>query len=114
MDRILGRYFVYMNEIVKEYIKDILLKIVRNAENGRNSPLQGRVQQLVIQHQVISPENIHTINILTQKVIFRNIYVYTDTYIHATTNNEKRNHEFERGNIKGIRESLEGEKGREK
>lgn len=42
MDRILGRYFVYMNEIVKGYIKDILLKIVRNAENRRNSPLQGR------------------------------------------------------------------------
>lgn len=43
---------------------------------------------MVIQLQMVGPENTHTINIiLTEKVTFRNIYVYT--YINATTINEK-------------------------
>ena len=53
---------------------------------------------------MVSPENIHTSNIIqTEQVIFRNIYVYTCTYIyteayhaymHAITINEKEGHEF--------------------
>lgn len=55
---------------------------------GGNSLSQGRVHQMVIQLQMVGPENTHTINIiLTEKVTFRNIYVYT--YINATTINEK-------------------------
>lgn len=41
---------------------------------GGNSLPQGRVHQLVIQFQMVSPENTHTTNIImTEKVIFRNI-----------------------------------------
>ena len=46
---------------------------------------------------MVSPENIHTSNIIqTEHIIFRNIFVYTYSYMHITTISEKRGHEFER------------------
>jgi hypothetical protein len=36
----------------------IVLQVTRNAENGRNN-LQERTLQLVIQYQVLSPENMY-------------------------------------------------------
>lgn len=45
----------------------------------------------------LSPESIHTNNIIwAQRVIFGNIYVYTNKYIHAKTIYEQRGHGFER------------------
>lgn len=41
-----------------------------------------------------SSENIHTSNIWTDQVIFRNIYV-NNIYIYACSNNERRGREFE-------------------
>lgn len=45
---------------------------------------------MIIQHQMVSPENILTSNIVhTDEVTFRNMYVYTCTYMHIKAN-EKR------------------------
>lgn len=35
-----------------------------NAENTENSLSQGRVCQLIIQYQMVNPDNTHTINII--------------------------------------------------
>jgi hypothetical protein len=37
---------------------------LRNAESWRSSLLKRRTHQVVIQHQMVSPENIHTSDIL--------------------------------------------------
>jgi hypothetical protein len=51
---------------------------------------------VVIQEQPISPGSIHTSNIIwTRQVIFRNIYVYTDTYMRALKTTGKKGHEWE-------------------
>lgn len=64
----------------------------RDAESKRNSLLQGKAQQLIIQYPVGSPENVHTRNIVrTEQVIFRNthfVYMYVTVSIHACSNNQ--------------------------
>lgn len=56
---------------------------------------------------MVSSESIHTSNITqTEKVIVRNMYVYTYKYIATTV--EKRRHEFKRESEEG----LEGGKGK--
>lgn len=56
----------------------------------RDSP-QRRTNQLAAQDQTVNPENIDTDNIIwTGKIIFQNIYVYTDTYMHALTTTGKK------------------------
>ena len=43
-----------------------------------------------------SRDHIHTDDIIeSEKAIFRNIYVYTCTCMHAITNSEKKGYEFE-------------------
>jgi hypothetical protein len=60
-------------------------KQFRNAESRRNNLPQGRSYQLIVQYQIVSPENnIHTSNIQTKEAIFRNIHVYTHTYTHSS------------------------------
>ena len=45
-----------------------------------------RAHWLVIQYQMISPENIHTSNIAkTEQIILRNIFVYIYIYIYTHT-----------------------------
>lgn len=57
----------------------------KKAEKGRNRLSQEREHQLIIQYQMISPENKNTCNVIeTEKTISRNIYVYK----HAGNNNE--------------------------
>lgn len=62
--------------------------------------------QVVIQYQMVSPEDIHGSNIIqTKQVTFRNIYniylyVYAYTYLHAITINERRGHKF-KGKLRG-------------
>jgi hypothetical protein len=46
---------------------------------------------------MVSPEYIHTSNVTqTQQVIFGNISVYANTYMHVVAVSEKRGHGFER------------------
>lgn len=60
---------------------------------------------------MVSPKNTHLSNtIQTEKVIFRNIYVCTNTYMHAITISENKKTEFERVG-RDIWKGLEGEKG---
>lgn len=52
---------------------------------------QKGAHQLVIQHQIINPEKIHTNNIIqTEEILLRKVY------INVRNNNEKRGHGFER------------------
>ena len=63
----------------------------RKAGRGRGGPPQGRAHQLVIQYQMVNPENIHTSSIIqTAQVISMNISEYT--YMHTIS--EKRGNEF--------------------
>ena len=60
----------------------------------------GRAHQLIVQCQMVSPENICMSNtIQTVPVILRNIYVCAYTYMHAITVSEK-----EVVNLKEIKE----------
>ena len=67
---------------------------------------QGEAQQLV--SQTVSPEHMHSCNILTKQVIF----IYTCLYIYAcATTNEEIDRGFERGQEgfgrkKGVREMM--------
>lgn len=47
---------------VQPYIKNY--RQIMNAENTENSLSQGRVHQLIIQYQMVNPDNTHTINII--------------------------------------------------
>lgn len=47
---------------VQPYIKNY--RQIMNAENTENSLSQGRVYQLIIQYQMVNPDNTHTINII--------------------------------------------------
>lgn len=59
----------------------------------------------------VSPVNIHTSSIIwTQQILFGNICVYTNTYMHAITIDEKRGHEFE-GDQEGVYERVWREEG---
>lgn len=59
-------------------------------ESGRKSLIRGRAHRLVSQYQMVSPENVHTGNIIqANQVIFRNICAYTYTYVYVITINEK-------------------------
>lgn len=63
-------------------------KELKKGRSRRDGLPQGRVQQLVLKHQMVNPENIHTNNIIqSNQVIFKKIYAYT--YLHAITVNEK-------------------------
>lgn len=69
-----------------DYLK---MQIIANSDNEHiDTNTSGR--------EGVIPENIHVSNIMwTEKVLFRNMYEYTYTYIHAVTICEKRDHEFE-------------------
>lgn len=83
-------------------------KQIRNTEIGRNSLCQGIALQLVIQYQMVSPEKIHTSNIIqtqTEEVLFVYlgggvcIFDHSHTRMHAyvcNNNNGKRTHEFKK------------------
>lgn len=60
-------------------------------KSGRNSLPLRRPYQLVIQYQMISPESIYAskTNQAEQEYRFRNIFVYSYTYKHVITMNEK-------------------------
>lgn len=60
-----------------------------NSESRRNSILQGRAYKLITQYQIVSTENIHTANIQTKQIVFRNAYIF------VTTISKQRDHEFE-------------------
>lgn len=83
---------------------------LRKAENGRGDHPQQRAHQLVAQCQE-SALKTHTSNIIwTQIVIFKNINVYKNTYMHIVTI-EKRGHEFEQEK-RDVRENVDGRKGK--
>lgn len=50
-----------------------------NAENRRNGLSQGWAYELVNQHQIICPENIHRSDIIQILFAFRNSHTYTHT-----------------------------------
>lgn len=52
---------------------------LKKAGSKRGGPFRGRVHQLFVQCQMVSPENIHVRNITwTEQIIYRNIYcIYT-------------------------------------
>lgn len=61
---------------------------LNTAENERIGPLQWRAYQLVMNCQMVSPENIHiSSSICTKQVIFRNI-IYIQMNINAIIFNE--------------------------
>lgn len=65
---------------------------LRKAGRRRNKLFQGRAYCLVIQYQLISPENIHASNITkTEQLLFQNIFIF-----HAIKINQRRDHRFER------------------
>lgn len=66
---------------------------------------------LVVQGQVVSPEDIHISNIWTQQVLFRNIYACT--HMHMGIIGEKVALKVKE-NLEGEREGLEGKGRREK
>lgn len=75
--------------------------------------------QLVCHCQAVIPENIDTCNKCTQQIIFKNAYLCSNTYIHAIIISGKRGHAFGKGegigrDGIGIREDLEGRKGKKK
>lgn len=59
----------------------------------------------------VSPENIHTVNIQTEQVIFRIICVYTYTNTYGCIDSGQRDHEFE-GEWGNKWEDLEEREGR--
>ena len=60
----------------------------RDAESGRNHPPQGRAHQLVIQYQMVSPENIHQGNLtLSEKVALTYLGIYMYIHISMSCNN---------------------------
>lgn len=69
---------------------------------GKSNLPQRGAHEFFIQHQMVSPENMHTNNIIqTEKVEFRNMDVYT--HMQAITINERRGHKFEsKGYMKGF------------
>lgn len=110
----------------KDYEASALHKELRNAESGRNSPIQGRAPQLVIPYLLASPENVHTSNIIqTEQVVFiiytyymcvyyiiLTLHIICITFV-ATTKLKKEAmnlKESKEGHIEG----LKGEKGRRK
>jgi hypothetical protein len=61
---------------------------LRKAGSARGEPLYRRTYLLVVQHQMVSPENIHINNIIqTQQIILRYIYICIYTLIYAWNNN---------------------------
>lgn len=69
--------------------------------------LPRRAHQRANQCQTVSPESIHSNNSpWTQYIVFRNIYVNTDRYMHAIAI-EKRGHKFE-GRQEGVNERICG------
>lgn len=61
---------------------------------SEDSPHQGGAHQTAL-CQMVSPENIHRSSItLTKQVIFANIDVYTNTYMHIVTTSGKRSNEY--------------------
>jgi hypothetical protein len=74
---------------------------LRDAEHRRDSLSQGRTHPLLIQYQMVSPENKHTSNIIqTEEFIFRNIYMYL--HIHICMKQQK-GHGFDRESKEGFK-----------
>lgn len=60
------------------------LQATEESWEWENRPSSGTAHRLAVQGQTVGPENIHPGNMIrTERVLFRNIYVYT--YIHAVT-----------------------------
>lgn len=78
---------------------------------SRSDLPQGKAHWMVFQGQTVSPDNIHTCNIIwTEQPVFRKIDVYTFTaYMHAVEISKK-----EAMNLKQSRKECTGGKGREK
>lgn len=83
----------------------------RKAGSRRGGLPQGRTHQLVVQGQVVSPEDIHISNIWTQQVLFRNVYACT--HVHTGIIGEEEALKVKE-NWEGEREGLEGTRRREK
>lgn len=86
-------------------------ELYRKAGSRRGGLPQGRTHQLVVQGQVVSPEDIHISNIWTQQVLFRNIYACT--HLHTGIIGEKEALKVKE-NWEGEREGSEGTRRREK
>lgn len=70
---------------------------------------------MVVECQNASPENIHMSRIMqTEKVIGRNLYVYTCRCMPVTTINEERGHRFEREQGRGYGKVCRKERKEEK
>lgn len=52
------------------------------AGHGRDSRLHLIIHEFVVQCQKFSPANIHTRNIWTEQITFRNIYAHANTYVY--------------------------------
>lgn len=78
-------------------------QILNHTQRTTDNRVNHRAGEVVLSGEVhtsflysASPENIHiTCKIWNQQLIFRNIYVDTNSYTHAITSSEKRGHEFE-------------------
>lgn len=80
----------------------------RKAGSRTGSLFPGRAHQVLVQHQIVFPENIYTSNAGTEQVILRN----THTHVHARKINEKRGYEFKgkQGEVHGrVCKKREGE-----
>lgn len=74
-------------------------------------PFPGRAHQLTVWYQTARPENMHISNTWTEKIIFSNICVNTNAYIHTITISDIWWHKFE-GEWGGIKGGLRGRKGK--
>lgn len=71
----------------QSYIKDYWY--LRNVGNGRDDLSQGKAHQLLVQGQMVSPENEYIVNIIrTRKIKSRIIYV--QAYAYMLANDSKR------------------------
>ena len=70
---------------------------LRRAGRGRAGPCQGRAHQGVVHCQMVSSANIRANKVMvSQQVIFRNTYVYTNTYMHFVPIGGEKRHGFRR------------------
>lgn len=70
----------------------------KDAESGRNGLPHGTAHPLVIQYQMLSPEDVHTSNIIHTDHVLLLTYVHKDTYIYETAINERTGSGFLRAN----------------
>ena len=82
-------------EAHKTYMKNY--RLLKNPESRRNSLLQGRAHQLVIQYQIVSTENKHPSDaVQTEQFVFTCLGTHTPINEKKNQTNNKPSHEFER------------------